>query len=181
MKNTLMVDIETTGTKPGCKVISFAAFGFNTKGAQVQFYKRFDIRPLNARGLTDEEDTMKWWSKQSTEAFAEAFGGRDLPTPSLKEFEDWFIENFYPRRDEGFSVWCCGLDFDFPILKEFFERFGFVLPWKFWLQNDYRTLKNMFPKIVKAEGNVEKHNALEDCKAQMRGLRNFFQTYIEKV
>lgn len=181
MKNILMIDIETTGTKPGCKVLSLGAFGFNTRGQQVEFYKRFDIRILERFNFTDSEDTMKWWNKQSPEAYNQAFGGKDTPTESLNEFEAWFIENFYPRKDEGFSVWSCGIDFDFPILKEFFERFGFCLPWGFWLQNDYRTLKNMFPQIVKAEGNVEKHTALEDCKAQMRGLRSFYKTFIEKV
>lgn len=37
------------------------------------------------------------------------------------------------------------------------------------------------PGCKEAEGNVLKHTALEDAKAQMRGLRHFHQHYIEKV
>ena len=57
---------------------------------------------------------------------------------------------------------------------QFFKRFGFGFPWMFWTQYDYRTIKNIFPMIKADEGNVMKHTALEDSKAQMRGLRSFF-------
>ena len=43
MKNELMIDIETTGTNPGCKVLTLGAFGFAKDGSQVEFYKRFSI------------------------------------------------------------------------------------------------------------------------------------------
>lgn len=32
MRNELMIDIETTGQKPGCKVLSLEAFGFDKDG-----------------------------------------------------------------------------------------------------------------------------------------------------
>ena len=38
----------------------------------------------------------------------------------------------------------------------------------------YRTIKNLFPAIKSDEGNIAKHTALEDAKAQMRGLRSFY-------
>ena len=41
MRNKLMLDIETTGQAPGCRVLSFAAFGFsaffNMMNACIQF------------------------------------------------------------------------------------------------------------------------------------------------
>lgn len=42
MKNELMIDIETTGQEPGCKVLSLGAFGFNKAGEQVEFYQLTD-------------------------------------------------------------------------------------------------------------------------------------------
>lgn len=173
MYNELMIDIETTGQRPGCKVLSLGAFGFNKDGQQVEFYKRFNATVQADEGLIDDESTIEWWNRQDPETRAEAFGGTTMPTAGIGEFKHWFYENFATGKFNIFRVWCCGLDFDFPILQEFFRRFGFSFPWMFWQQHDYRTLKNIFPVIKTEEGNVAKHNALEDAKAQMRGLRSF--------
>lgn len=174
MRNELMIDIETTGQRVGCKVLSLAAFGFDKDGNQVEFYRRFAIDKQAEAGLTDDASTMDWWQRQYPEARAEAFGGKTDPAEGIGEFKQWFLKNFSTGKNDGFRVWACGLDFDFPILQEFFRRFGFSFPWMFWTQYDYRTVKNIFPAIKADEGNVAKHTALEDAKAQMRGLRSFY-------
>lgn len=175
MRNILMIDIETTGTEPGCRVLTIGAFGFDRNGQQVEFYKRFDTVKLHAEGFQDSVSTMEWWTKQSKEAFAEAFGGKDDPVQVIGEFKHFCLQNFDMGKNAEFEVWCNGLDFDFPILKAFFAHYGFQFPWKFWCQYDYRTIKNKFPTIKRAERNGNAHNALEDAKAQMRGLRDFYE------
>jgi len=177
MKNILMVDIETTGTKPGCKVLSIGAFGFDKDGNQVQFYKRISPSLQELIGLTDDVSTLEWWSKQPEEAKQEAFGGTESPKEVAASFFEFFWNNFSTLKGSFFSVWCCGLDFDFPILSEFLKKSGqpTPIPWPFWTQCDYRTIKNVFQEIKMHEGNVAKHNALEDAKAQMRGLRYFYE------
>lgn len=175
MKNELMIDIETTGNSVGCKVLSIGCFGFDKDGQQCEFYRRFETGSQQLEGLTDDESTLEWWSRQSDEARAEAFGGTTKPADGISDFKKFFYKNFSTDRGNHFRVWCNGLDFDFPILKEFFRRFGFGFPWMFWTQYDYRTIKNCFYGIKDAEGNVAAHNALEDAKAQMRGLRRFYE------
>ena len=176
MRNELMIDIETTGQRVGCKVLSLGAFGFDKDGQQVDFYKRFNATVQADEGLVDDDSTMEWWNRQDPATRAEAFGGTTMPTAGIGEFEHWFYDHFSTGKHDRFRVWCCGLDFDFPILQNFFKVYGFSFPWFFWTQYDYRTVKNLYPDVVKpAEGNVVKHNALEDCKAQMRGLRAFYQ------
>lgn len=174
MKNTLMIDLETTGFKVGCKVLSLGAFGFDKNGNQVEFYRRFAIDPQEEAGLTDDASTMDWWQRQDPAARAEAFGGTTDPATGLGEFRQWFLENFSTSKYDNFRVWSCGLDFDFPILQNFMRTFGYNFPWFFWNQYDYRTVKNLFPAIKADEGNIAKHTALEDAKAQMRGLRSFY-------
>lgn len=183
MINELMIDIETTGTRPGCKVLALGAFGFDKEGKQVEFYRRFDIDKMAADGFTDDPKTMEWWQKQSNEAYAEVFGstGKVDPREGIADFKQWFLENFTTDRFKDFRVWSCGMDFDFPILAEFFRVYGHRLPWiqpdgkGFCLQKYYRTVKDLFPFIKAYEGNVMKHTALEDAKAQMRGLRAFYE------
>ena len=174
MRNELMIDLETTGFKVGCKVLSLGAFGFDKDGNQVEFYRRFAIGPQDEAGLTDDQSTMQWWYRQDPAARAEAFGGTTDPAAGLAEFKQWFLENFSTSKYDNFRVWSCGLDFDFPILQKFMQTFGYNFPWFFWNQYDYRTIKNLFPIIKNDEGNIAKHTALEDAKAQMRGLRSFY-------
>lgn len=174
MTNELMIDIETTGQKPGCKVLSLGAFGFDKDGNQVEFYRRFAIDKQAEAGLTDDASTMDWWQRLYPEARTEAFGGKTDPAEGLGEFKQWFLKNFSTGKNDGFRVWACGLDFDFPILQYFMRTFGYSFPWFFRNQYDYRTIKNLFPVIKEDEGNFAKHTALEDSKAQMRGLRSFF-------
>lgn len=173
MRNELMIDIETTGQRVGCKVLSLGAFGFNKDGQQVDFYKRFNATVQADEGLVDDDSTMEWWNRQDPATRAEAFGGTTMPAAGIGEFKHWFYEHFSTGKYDRFRVWSCGLDFDFPILQEFFRRFGFTFPWKFWEQRDYRTIKKEHPIIEADEGNVAKHTALEDAKAQMRGLRSY--------
>lgn len=175
MINELMIDIETSGNKPGCKVLSLGAFGFDKDGNQVEFYRRFDTKSQVAQGLEDDVGTMMWWNKQGKEAFEEAFGGDTDPIQGIADFKQWVMQNFKTGKFDKFKVWSRGIDFDFPILNRFFAAFGFNgCPWQFWQQYDYRTVANLFPVIKSAEGNVLKHSALEDAKAQMRGLRAFY-------
>lgn len=175
MKNQLMIDIETTGQNPGCKVLSLGAYGFNRLVNPVEFYVRFDAAKMDADGLTDDQVTMDFWSRQGREAFEEAFSGKTEPANGIGEFKHWFISNFSTDYKDSFRVWACGLDFDFPILKHFFMNYGYELPWQFWTQYDYRTIKNIFARIKADECNVAKHTALEDAKAQMRGLQSFYE------
>lgn len=172
MKNVLMIDIETTGTKPGCKVLSLGAFGFGEHCQQCQYYEKFSAIAQTEAGFKDEESTMEWWKKQPEDVMLEAFSNPMEPAAAIEKFEKFLSENFDPSA-KNFEVWSCGIDFDFPILRHLFEHYGHEFKWKFWQQRDYRTIKSLFKVCKKSEGNVEKHNSLEDAKAQMRGLRAF--------
>lgn len=174
MKNVIMIDIETTGKKPGCRILSIGAFGFSKNGEQCEFYSKMDPSKMEKDFFTDDKETMEWWEKQTVQAREEAFGGTEDPVDAIARFKMWFIRNFdVESRTCKFEAWSCGIDFDFPIMEEFMRFFGFAAPWKFWQKFDYRTIKNCFPGIKMFEQNGAKHTALEDAKAQMRGLRAF--------
>ena len=93
MNNELMIDIETTGNKVGCKVLSLGAFGFDKHGNQEEFNRRFAIDKQAEAGLADDQATMEWWQRQSEQARAEAFGGTTDPAEGIGEFRLWFLEN----------------------------------------------------------------------------------------
>lgn len=179
MRNKLMIDIETTGQAPGCRVLSFAAFGFSKTGEQVQIYKKLFAAEQTSHGLTDEKETIEWWNNQDPAIRNEAFGGTENTAIAISEFKMFFYKHFSTEYGQNLQVWCCGADFDFTILKKLFNVYGFELPWKYYSQCDYRTLKTLYPEIKKAEKNSGAHSALEDAMAQMRGLREFFEKHPE--
>lgn len=174
MKNELMIDIETSGQNPGCKVLTIGAFGFDRDGKQVEFYRRFSVMKLLEEGFKDDVATMDWWRKKDKDTFNETFGGSDDPKEGIADFKAWCYQNFAMGKNDRFEVWCKGMDFDFSILKAFFDHFGYHFPWLYYDERDYRTIQKKFPVIENAEQNKQAHNALEDAKAQMRGLRAFY-------
>lgn len=128
MKNELMIDIETTGQNPGCKVLTIGAFGFGRDGNQCEFYRRFNILKLVEEGFQDDLSTMDWWRKKDKEVFDEAFGGKDDPKEGIADFKAWCYKNFAMGKKDDFKVWSCGTDFDFPILKHFFRTLRLPFP-----------------------------------------------------
>lgn len=172
MKNVLMIDLETTGTRPGCCILSIGAAGIDKDGKEANFYCRISYGKSKEEGFDDEAGTLSWWIKQDSATREEAFGGTEEPEEVVSRFVAFVLSRF-DTLAKDFTVWSKGSDFDFPILKAYLDAYDLNTPWPFWTQRDYRTLQAVFPFIKDAESNVEKHNAYEDARAQMRGLLNF--------
>ena len=60
MRNVLMIDIETTGKMPGCRVLTIGALGFDKDGNQVEFYKRLDAAKMHDEGLKNDVFAINW-------------------------------------------------------------------------------------------------------------------------
>lgn len=173
MKNTLMIDLETTGKRPGCCILTIGVAGIDKNGLEVNFYARIHHDKSKDEGFNDDPETLDWWRNQDTATLTEAFAGtNEGPKEVVNEFVNFVNKNF-DTSAKDFTVWCKGSDFDFPILNAYLDAYGLATPWPFWAQRDYRTLQAVFPFIKAEEKNVGKHNALEDAKAQMRGLEYF--------
>jgi len=160
---SIMLDIETLGTKPGCVVLSIGAVEFSEKGLGKQFHVSINPESCTNWGLTVEPRTVMWWMEQSDEA-------RKSLTSRKNNDLDVALDAFigaYNWKDQ--AVWCNGANFDFPILEAAFAAVGKHVPWAYWSTNDYRTLKNIVPRDVYNASKVEaqiKHNALADAMAQ---------------
>lgn len=169
--NRCMLDLETLGTAPGCVVLSIGAVMFDEVSGKLgaSFYVEINQNSSTYHGLTVDENTLKWWHKQSSEARqvlvnTAAKGGVQLPR-ALNNFAAWLQD-----ESDDFSkveVWGNGSDFDQPILAATYEAASVVLPWKFWNNRCYRTLKNLFP-MHKLSRVGTYHNALDDAKTQAR-------------
>lgn len=166
--NNIMLDIETLGTNPGCVVLSIGAVEFDESNIGKTFHVHIDVESCVAQGLTIEPRTVMWWMEQSDDARKAILTQGVKLEEALELFSKAF--NWKDKR-----VWCNGASFDFPILKALFEATGRKLPWAYYHEMDFRTIKNFFSKKQFEEMRVRPrtaHDGLEDAAAQACTLQN---------
>lgn len=166
----VMVDIETTGKSAGCGILSIGACFFDSynvnlpHGVDAYFSAQILAESNKEIGLTYDEETLQWWAEQSKEAYEAAWKSPSAVHISiaLAHFADYIS-----RFPGPINCWANGADFDFPILREAYNKAGMKFPINFRDIRCYRTLKNLFPyvKAAEVEGAV-KHDAFWDARYQ---------------
>lgn len=167
MKN-VMVDLETKGNKPGCMILSIGAVFFDAETGELgdQFYKVVGPMGQKKRGLHEDASTMEWWAKQS-EGARQVLIEHEASEVTLEEGLRGFTK-FLESADGGLKavkVWGNGADFDNAILTVAYMAHQQNIPWEFWNNRCFRTLKNLAPS-VKMEKGLLAHNALNDAIMQ---------------
>lgn len=158
MKN-IMIDLETLGTNSNATILSIGAVYFDEDRVYYnrQFYEKIDMNSCHQFGLTDDEETVKFWERQSAEAKAELMKDMRPLDEVLSKFYS-FVED-----KKSTKIWgnCCS--FDNVILRNAFYACDMKPPWFFWDDRSYRTLKNLFPNIKKTEFKGTRHKAIDDA------------------
>lgn len=161
----VMIDLETLGTKPGCVVISIGAVFFDYKTMELGAYMHAIINKQSSMelGLFTQQDTIEWWDRQSIEArevLTIADGMGITVDEALNEFA-----KFLGHDARHVNVWGNGSDFDNVILAEVYDKAKVSVPWRFYNNCCYRTLKKLAPDIKMSRVGVH-HNALDDARSQ---------------
>jgi hypothetical protein len=162
----IMLDLETLGTSANSAILSIGAVRFDAYGSEVgeTFYRRVSIDSCLERGLTVSGRTIMWWMGQTDEA-RQAIAGDDgegiiLVLNDLAEFI---------KEDD--CVWGCGASFDNAILAHAYETCGISIPWKYYNNRCYRTLKALYPSADRPAFDGIKHHALDDALNQAKHLQ----------
>lgn len=160
----IMLDLETYGRKRGCVVLSIGAVAFGPRGVSSEFKVNLAVGDQQSLGLVVDAETRQWWSEQPESAFAAATYDAKPTLTGLSAFVGWLtlVDSGMKRR----RIWGNGADFDNDILAEVFERANMVVPWFFYNNRCFRTLKNLFKRVDKPAFVGEKHDALADARHQ---------------
>jgi hypothetical protein len=170
----IMIDIETTGTKPDAEHTGIWQIGAEpiipgttVPSGGLVFSATINPIPFIEKGRY-QEDTLCWQEKDNKENWDKAM---NLPLPISSElkllsaFNDYIIE--CRARYGKIAVWSKG-SFDFEILEAIMDYYKLVPAWYFREKHDFRTLCNVLdmpvPKFTGA------HDAYQDALNQAMHL-----------
>jgi len=159
----VMLDLETMGTGSNSTIIAIGAVFFSDSATLGSFYANVSKESCEDEGMVSDAATVKWWSEQSEEAKAALKGNQLDIIDALNEFKNWLNRSDTPI--DNIEIWGNGSMFDNTILSNAYLSCGMEIPWKFYNDRCYRTVKNVYPEIKLNRVGVH-HNAVDDAKSQ---------------
>lgn len=172
----IMMDTETTGVRPGCRVLSIGLVAFDEEktGNSLLVYPK-----LSDQVGIDDGNTMVWWDMQSAEAKS-VFANNHILGESVEKVNSKiksYIDNLVEARkllNPGLDkvevhIWGNGATFDNSIVQHMFIAKGLPIPWNTFGDRCYRTAINMLGRPDVKRRGVH-HNALDDAFHQAHCL-----------
>ena len=170
-QSAVMIDLETMSTKANACILSIGAARFFPRDTQVMDHFEVFVDPesCTAAGLVIDADTVMWWMHgDRDEARKELMACPRLPLrTALGMFADWL------KGDR--PVWGNGATFDNVILRNAYEACGITVPWKYWNDRCYRTMKSQYPDVKMVRKGTH-HSAAADAVSQAVHLQAIFKS-----
>lgn len=163
----VMIDLETMGVNNNAAIIAIGAVVFDFEGnIGPTFYETISLQSSVENGGVIDPSTVLWWMRQSDEARKEFEREGSYEVCVLDSFENWLLS----FSEDNMKVWGNGASFDNVILANAYRRYAFEVPWKYYNDRCYRTMKNLHPEIM-MEREGTHHNALADAISQAKHLQ----------
>lgn len=165
--NSIMVDVETTGTSPDhAALIQIAAVRFNLEEKTVDSTDMFDRCLWLAPGRYWDEDTRVWWGKQKREVLQSILRRGEDPSVVIKDFAKWV-------GGSGVRLWAKPTTFEYPLLSSYFRQFEVQNPFHYRYCTDVQSYmlgrgKNIDDLYAAVPMQGDAHNALHDVIYQIQ-------------
>ena len=173
-----MVDLETmgNGNKAAITAIGVVAMDMDNLTLEPaqdgEFYMPVSLASSMEAGLECDASTILWWLGQSDEARKEMAGRTASLYTALIELNYWMAK-LVPTKKER-VVWGNGASFDNVILANAYKALHTDVPWCFWGDRCFRTMKNLGLGL-EPPFTGEKHNALADARHQAEWLMSIMR------
>lgn len=175
----IMVDLETASTKENAAILSWAMVPFFTDGTEFtdmeDFYRVVSLTSCFFAGMDVDKDTQDWWMKQEPKAKSLFLHAEDENIHGVAMEAYTWLSNLAEKYD--LYMWARGLDFDIPKMEWCFSKFvERPLPYKYSHKMDVRTVLK-FMQIDQSQFEMQgvKHNALDDCKHDIRMIQEAYK------
>jgi hypothetical protein len=179
MKN-IMIDLETMSTEPNAAILSIGAveMNFETRELGEEFYQNVVLSSCLRMGMHRSQSTLDWWAKDENKAARDSLAKDAVHIDlALQAFISWC--NLLAKPEE-LVPWSNGAGFDIPIIESAIKTCGKQIPWPFYNQSCFRTLKRLFFSVQVPRQGM-KHNALDDAKHQARHLLAITESMMVKT
>ena len=134
-----MIDIETLGTHADSVMLTIGAIQFDLESGDIgmSFSRTVDIEDQLKKGRGITGDTLKWWLQQNPETLK-----LNMRAPVPLESALYDLGEFFYDNDIQF-VWANGISFDLGILKDAYRSIPLPLPWAYYNERDYKTIREL--------------------------------------
>lgn len=130
------------------------------------FYTTIDLASSVSAGGVMDASTVLWWMRQPDDARAVFANGGQQIAQALQDFAVWMQD----RGDtDTVRVWGNGAAFDNVILASAYRACRLPVPWRYYNDRCYRTVKAQHPATELRRFGTH-HNALDDAESQARHL-----------
>lgn len=168
MKSThIMLDLETLAIHPTAAIIQIGAVALTPVLELGATFKAAVAGDLP--GFKIEPRTLLWHQNQNKRNFDLITSNAIQLERGIADFDQW-VRGFEGKK----IIWCCGTDFDIPIITNAFNYFSRSLPWAYANVRDFRTLREMWKTTIPYE-NTGTHDALDDARSQMNHLIKLYE------
>ena len=165
--SNIMVDIETMGQGSNAAIVAIGAVAFDECGIGDDLYLRISLEDAAKHGDIDAS-TVLWWMRQEDAAREEITKDDAMSVSDALHFFTHFVNG--NKDDKGdVSIWGNGSDFDNVILVNMYKKTGKRVPWNFWNNRCFRTMKNIYRDVRPNREGVH-HKAIDDARYQAMHL-----------
>lgn len=165
----VMIDTETMGTGPDGALMSIGAVFFDEASGQLgaEFYRNIHLATAVNAGAEMDASTVLWWLSQPDEARLALRMSAEPIGDVLTALANWLRQ--HGPGDADLRVWGNSPSFDCVKVERAMTRLGMTVPWRYYNERCYRTVRERAPS-VELDERQGLHNALEDAKYQARHL-----------
>lgn len=175
--NDLMIDVETMGTETDAALVAIGAVFFDeNKGTGAEFYRTINLATAVARGGTIDAATVIWWLGQDDAAR----NAIRFNAYHIDEVLADFVAFFKKHGNNDTRVWGCSPTFDCEKVSSALKRSGIAVPWKYFNERCYRTIRERNKSVTLTE-RTGLHNALDDAKFQANHLIKIRKYHAQKA
>ena len=178
MYNQLHVDLETLDTEHTARILSIGAvWGGQTFYAQIDT-SHYEMYAMPEWRFTYSQKTLDWWDKQG--GFQPSVDRVEAPFSAISRFIKWVTDVTADAND--WTIWANAPDFDCAILRHHMKIFTLKCPWKYYQQQDVRTVKRLAERLkLPVKKFKNDHNALQDAKNQREYVINVYETLADRL
>lgn len=171
--DSVMVDLETTGTNPEtAHIIQIAAVRFNVEEKKIDTSEMFDrCLLMSTPNRYWDEDTRRWWHGQKDGLLDSILERGEMPADVLDAFISFLART---PASKPLRLWAKPISFEWPLLQSYMRQYQKQMPVAYWQCVDLNSFiegrgheRKEYWKGIEFQGDA--HNALHDVLHQIEG------------